>query len=59
MVKKKKLPAMQFNPRVGKIPWRIQWLPTLVGFPREFHAQRSLAVYLAHGVAKSWTGLSN
>ena len=29
----------------GKIPWRRQWLPTLVFWPGEFHGQRSLVVY--------------
>ena len=27
----------------GTIPWRREWLPTLVFLPREFHGQRSLA----------------
>ena len=34
------LSAMQetrFNPWVRKIPWRREWLPTLVLLPREFH----------------------
>ena len=47
----KNLPAMQgpgFNPWVGKIPGRRERLPTPVFWPGEFH-----------GVAKSWTGLSN
>jgi len=26
-----------FNPWVGKIPWRREWLPTPVFWPREFH----------------------
>ena len=33
-------PAMQetlFNPWVGKIPWRREWLPTPVFSPGEFH----------------------
>ena len=48
-------PAIQeteFDPWVGKIPWRREWLPTLVFLPGEFHEQRSLAGYrkvlLAH-----------
>ena len=28
-----------------KIPWRREWLPTLVFLPAEFHGQRSLAGY--------------
>ena len=40
-------PAMQesFYPLVGKIPWRQEWLPSLVFLPGEFHGQRSLAGY--------------
>ena len=48
----------RFNPRVGKIPWRNEWLPTPVFLPGEFHGQRIL-VGIVHGVAKSWTQLSN
>ena len=44
----KNLPAMQ-ETRVqflgGKIPWRREWLSTVVFLPGEFHGQRSLAVY--------------
>ena len=29
-------------PRLGKIPWRREWLPTLVFCPGEFHGPRSL-----------------
>ena len=35
----KNLPASRrpgFNPWVGKIPWRSEWLPTPVFWPREF-----------------------
>ena len=45
-----------FNPWVGKIAWRREWLPTPVFLPGEFHGQRSVTV---HGIAKSWTRLSN
>ena len=31
-----------FDPWVGKIPWRSEWLPTPVLFPGEFHGQRSV-----------------
>ena len=44
----KNLLAMQrpgFNPWVGKIPWRGEWLPTPVFLPGEFHGQRSLMGY--------------
>ena len=36
-------PAMQetgFDFWVGKIPWRREWLPTLVILPGELHGQR-------------------
>ena len=38
-----------FDPWVGKIPCRREWLPTLVFLPREFHGQRSLAGYSPWG----------
>ena len=44
----KNLPAIQetaFNPWVRKIPWRREWLLTLIFLPGEFHGQRSLAGY--------------
>ena len=56
----KNLPAEQdtrFNPWVGKLPWRREWLPTPVFLPEEFHGQRSLVGYIVHGVTK--TRLSN
>ena len=31
----------RFDPWVGKIPWRKEWLPTLVFLAGEFHGQRS------------------
>ena len=40
-----------FDPWVGKIPWRKEWLPTPVFWPGESHG-------LVHGVSKSWTQLS-
>ena len=39
----KNLPAMQetqFNPWVGRIPWRRKWQPTLVFLPEEFHGPK-------------------
>ena len=44
----KNLPAMQetrFDPRVGKIPWRREWLPTPILFAEKSIGQRSLEVY--------------
>ena len=38
-------PETAFNPWVRKIPWRREWLLTLILLPREFHGQRSLAGY--------------
>ena len=41
----KEMPAVQetrFNPWVRKIPWRREWLPSLVILPQEFHEQKSL-----------------
>ena len=35
-----------FDPWVRKIPWRREWLPTVVSLPEEFHGQRSLADYI-------------
>ena len=35
----------RFDPWVGKIPWRREWLPTPVFLPGEFHGQRSLVGY--------------
>jgi len=32
----------QFDPWVGKIPWRKKWQPTPVFLPGESHGQRSL-----------------
>ena len=47
-----------FNPWVGKIPWRREWLPTpvfLLGDPMDRGAWRAIV----HGVAKSQTQLSS
>ena len=38
-----------FNPWVGKIPWRREWLPIPVFLPEEFHEQISM-------VGHSWWG---
>ena len=34
-----------FNPRVGKIPWRRKWQPTSVFLPGKSHGRKSLAGY--------------
>ena len=47
----KNLPTMQgpgFNPSVGKIPWKREWLLTPVFFPGEFYGQRSLEGYSSY-----------
>ena len=36
-------------PELEKIPWRREWLPTLVFLSGEFHGQRSLAGYSSWG----------
>ena len=44
----KNLPSMQkiwFDLWVRKIPWRREWIHTLVFLPGEFHGQRSLEGY--------------
>ena len=53
----KNLPAMhetQFNPWVGKIPWRKEWQPIPGFLPEKFHGQRSLVGYNSW-IAKSRT----
>ena len=42
-----------FDPWVGKIPWRREWIPTPVFLPGEFHGQRSLVGYSSRGYKKS------
>ena len=71
----KNLPVMQdFDPQVGKIPWRRKWQPSSVFLPGKFHgmefsmqeiflagkfhAKRSLAGYVRQ-VTKSWTRMHN
>ena len=48
----------EFDPWVGKAPWRRKWQPSPVFLPGESHGQRSLAGYSPQG-HKSWTRLSN
>ena len=46
---------MQFDPWVGKIPWRRAWQPTPVFLPGESHGQRSLVSYSPCGCKESDT----
>ena len=45
----------EFDPWVGKIPWRRAWQPTPVFLPGESHGQRSLAGYSPRGRKESDT----
>ena len=36
---------LDFNPWVGKIAWRREWLPTPLFFPGELRGQRNLVGY--------------
>ena len=42
-----------FNSWIGKIPWRREWLPTVVFLPREFHGQKNPAGYSPWGRKES------
>ena len=44
-----------FDPFIGKITWRTEWLPTPVFLPGKSHGQRGLEGYTVQGVAKSQT----
>ena len=44
-----------FDPWVRKVPWRREWLPTLVFLPGESHGQRSLVGYSPWGRKESET----
>ena len=39
----------EFDPWVGKIPWRRTWQPTPIFLPGESHGQRSLVCYSLQG----------
>ena len=41
--------GLGFDPWVGKIPWRREWLPIPVFLPGESHGQRSLVGYSPRG----------
>ena len=43
----------RFNPWIGKIPWRREWLPTPVFLLGEFHGERSLVGYSPCGHKES------
>ena len=43
----------RFEPWVGNIPWRREWLPTPVFLPGAFHGQRSLVGYSPWGHKES------
>ena len=54
----KNLPGRpEFNPWVGKIPWRREWLPTPVVWPED-SIDRGAWRATAHGITKSQTQLS-
>ena len=42
-----------FDPWVGKLPWRREWLPIPVFLPGESHGQKSLAGYSSRGHKES------
>ena len=48
----------EFDPWVGKIPWRRKWQPTPVFLPGKSHGQRTLLAAV-HGVVQSRTRLSD
>ena len=48
----------EFDPWVGKIPWRKKWQPIPIFLPGVHHGQRSVVGY-SPWVTKSWTWLSN
>ena len=43
----------RFDPRVGKIPWRMKWQPAAVFLPGELRGQRKLAGYSPWGRTES------
>ena len=44
----------EFDPWVGKIPWRKKWQPIPIFLPGEHHGQRSVVGY-SPWVTKNWT----
>ena len=55
MVKNLQCGRSGFDPWVGKIPWRKEWLTIPVELPREFQGQRSLEGYSPWGRKESDT----
>ena len=45
----------EFDPRVGKVPWRKKWQPTPVFLPEKSHGCRSLVGYSSWGRKESDT----
>ena len=54
----KSLPIVQFDPWVGKIPWRRKWQSIPVSLPGKFHGREAWQAII-HEVAKNWTQLSD
>ena len=50
-----RLRRWEFNPWVGKIPWRRKWQPTPLFLPGKSHGQRSLVAYNSWGPKESDT----
>ena len=50
----------EFNPWVGRIPWKRAWWPTPIFLPGESHGQRSLVGYSpwGHRVEHDWSDLA-
>ena len=40
---------LEFNPWVGKVPWRRERLPTPVFLPGKYHGQRGIVGYSSWG----------
>ena len=55
MVKNLQCGRSGFDPWVGKIPWRKEWLTIPVELPREFQGRRSLEGYSPWGRKESDT----
>ena len=45
----RRLKRHEFDPWVGKIPWRRAWQPTSVFLPGESHGQRNIGGYSPWG----------
>ena len=53
----KKCRRREFDPRVGKVPWRRKWQPTPVPLPGESYGLRSLVG--SQRVNHGWSGLTH